>query len=142
MRGHGKDRPRRGIPFEVHADTAVEFRGERQDLEEMAGNLLDNACKWALSRVFVEVLVERGDKAAARGGGIEGGPMLRIIVDDDGRGLSADERAASSRRGTATGRVQAGLGARIVDRGRSGRAVWGEPDAGHRADRGVTGTAA
>jgi signal transduction histidine kinase len=47
---------------------------------------------WAEERVFVEVLVERGGSA-----GVE--PMLRIIVDDDGCGLSADERAKVSRRG-------------------------------------------
>src|SRR5467141_866359 len=73
----------RGVVIEVEADSAAKFRGERQDLEEMAGNLVDNACKWATSQVFIEVLVER--KAGA-------GPMLRILVDDDGRGLSAAER--------------------------------------------------
>src|ERR1700755_1402171 len=66
----------RGIVIEVKADRSAKFRGERQDIEEMAGNLVDNACKWAESRVFVEVLVERGSNAAMRGGGIEGGSML------------------------------------------------------------------
>ncbi len=49
----------RGIAIEVEADAQAKFRGERQDLEEMAGNLVDNACKWAASRVFIEVRVER-----------------------------------------------------------------------------------
>ena len=49
----------RGVAIEVEADAQAKFRGERQDLEEMAGNLVDNACKWAASRVFIEVLVER-----------------------------------------------------------------------------------
>src|ERR1700681_2612875 len=48
----------RGIAIGVEADAQAKFRGERQDLEEMAGNLVDNACKWAASRVFIEVLVE------------------------------------------------------------------------------------
>ena len=56
----------RGIVIEVEADASAKFRGERQDLEEMAGNLVDNACKWAESRVFIEVLVERGGGAGAR----------------------------------------------------------------------------
>src|SRR5260370_1306147 len=48
----------RGIAVAVDADPQAKFRGERQDLEEMAGNLVDNACKWAASQVFIEVLVE------------------------------------------------------------------------------------
>src|SRR3981189_3163025 len=82
----------RGIAIEVKADPQARFRGERQDLEEMAGNLVDNACKWAASQVFIEGLV---DPPALPGTG----PRLRIIVDDDGRGLSAAERAQVSRRG-------------------------------------------
>ena len=35
------------------------FRGERQDLEEMAGNLIDNACKWARARVRVRGAARR-----------------------------------------------------------------------------------
>src|SRR4030088_997632 len=65
----------RGIAIAVDADTSAKFRGERQDLEEMVGNLVDNACKWAQSRVFIEVLVQRTGDADA-------GPMLRITVDD------------------------------------------------------------
>ena len=66
-------------------------------------------------RVFVEVLVERGGGSATRGGG-EGGPMLRIIVDDDGRGLSPDERATVSRRGARLDESKpgSGLGLSIV----------------------------
>src|SRR5215470_6963020 len=52
----------RAVVIEVKADPAAKFRGERQDLEEMAGNLVDNACKWAASRVFIEVLVDAPHK--------------------------------------------------------------------------------
>jgi signal transduction histidine kinase len=106
----------RGIIIEVEADAAAKFRGERQDIEEMVGNLVDNACKWAESRVFVEVLVERGNSTAARGGGMEGGTTLRIIVDDDGRGLSPDQRATVSRRGARLDESKpgSGLGLSIV----------------------------
>ncbi|MGD0850807.1 ATP-binding protein [Bradyrhizobium sp.] len=97
----------RGIVIEVDANAQAKFRGERQDLEEMAGNLVDNACKWAASRVFIEVLVERP---------VGAGPMLRIIVDDDGRGLSAAERAQVSRRGQRLDESKpgSGLGLSIV----------------------------
>jgi signal transduction histidine kinase len=95
----------RGIAIDVKADAQARFRGERQDLEEMAGNLVDNACKWAASQVFIEVLVAPGAS-----------PMLRIIVDDDGRGLSAAERAQVSRRGQRLDESKpgSGLGLSIV----------------------------
>jgi signal transduction histidine kinase len=99
----------RGITITVKADTQAKFRGERQDLEEMAGNLVDNACKWAASQVSIEVRVE---PPAASGAG----PRLRIIVDDDGRGLSAAERAQVSRRGQRLDESKpgSGLGLSIV----------------------------
>jgi signal transduction histidine kinase len=99
----------RGIIVEARADPSAKFRGERQDLEEMVGNLVDNACKWAASRVFIEVLVEAPLQAGA-------GPRLRLIVDDDGRGLSEAERAQVSRRGQRLDESKpgSGLGLSIV----------------------------
>jgi len=99
----------RGIVIQLEADARARFRGERQDLEEMVGNLVDNACKWAASQVFIEVLVERALEPDA-------GAMLRIIVDDDGRGLSADERVQVSRRGQRLDESKpgSGLGLSIV----------------------------
>ena len=99
----------RGITITTKADPGAKFRGERQDLEEMAGNLVDNACKWATSRVFIEVKVEPPPEPRA-------GPRLRITVDDDGRGLSAAERAQVSRRGQRLDESKpgSGLGLSIV----------------------------
>jgi signal transduction histidine kinase len=99
----------RGIAIGVNTDAQAKFRGERQDLEEMVGNLIDNACKWATSQVFIEVLIERAAKAGA-------GPTLRIVVDDDGRGLSASERAQVFRRGQRLDESKpgSGLGLSIV----------------------------
>ena len=54
------------------------FGGERQDLEEMLGNLMDNACKWAKAKVRVGAAVKDG--------------LLRLSVEDDGPGLAADAR--------------------------------------------------
>ncbi|MFC0241236.1 sensor histidine kinase [Rhodopseudomonas telluris] len=93
--------------IQVRAEVAggLKFRGEKQDLEEMVGNLVDNACKWAASRVFIEATAERGETA-----------LLRIIVDDDGRGLSAAERAQVARRGKRLDESKpgSGLGLAIV----------------------------
>jgi signal transduction histidine kinase len=99
----------RNVVIEVEADAQARFRGERQDLEEMVGNLVDNACKWAASRVFVEVRMER-----AAGPGAS--PILRVAVDDDGRGLSAPQRTQASRRGQRLDESKpgSGLGLSIV----------------------------
>ena len=99
----------RGVLIGLEADPQAKFRGERQDLEEMAGNLVDNACKWAASRVFIEVRVERPLEPGA-------GHSLRIVVDDDGRGLSAEERSKVSRRGQRLDESKpgSGLGLSIV----------------------------
>jgi signal transduction histidine kinase len=79
----------RSIAIDVQAQPGLRFRGERPDLEEMIGNLVDNACKWAASRVEIAVAPERiGDQAG-----------LRMTVDDDGRGLSAEERDQVAKRG-------------------------------------------
>jgi signal transduction histidine kinase len=75
----------RGIAIDVEAPAGARFRGERQDLEEMVGNLVDNACKWARSRVTVEVVPERPQEA-------NGVPLVRLLIDDDGPGLTAAER--------------------------------------------------
>ncbi|WP_407147300.1 ATP-binding protein [Bradyrhizobium sp. ORS 86] len=99
----------RAISIEAKADPAARFRGERQDLEEMVGNLVDNACKWAASQVFIEVTVQAPKEQGA-------GPRLHIVVDDDGRGLSEAERAQVSRRGQRLDESKpgSGLGLSIV----------------------------
>jgi signal transduction histidine kinase len=75
----------RGIAIDVEAPGDARFLGERQDLEEMVGNLVDNACKWANSRVTVEVHPERAKDA-------NGAPTVRLVIDDDGPGLTPIER--------------------------------------------------
>jgi hypothetical protein len=53
----------KNLIIEVHADDKAQFQGERPDLEEMMGNLVDNACKWASSRVSIEVVREPTERA-------------------------------------------------------------------------------
>ncbi len=99
----------KNIAVDVKADETVRFRGERPDLEEMIGNLVDNACKWAGSRVSVEAGVERPDPASER-------QIVRIVVDDDGRGLSPSEREQVAKRGRRLDETKpgSGLGLSIV----------------------------
>ena len=75
----------RDIVVDAQATPGLSFRGERQDLEEMAGNLMDNGCKWARHLVRV-----RAEAAGAR---------LILTVEDDGPGLSPEERARVGERG-------------------------------------------
>ena len=69
----------RGIIIDAQCADELYFRGERQDLEEMLGNLIDNACKWARGRVRV-----RCEKDAGR---------LVLTVEDDGPGLRRSSSA-------------------------------------------------
>ena len=99
----------RAIAIEVRDGEHCRFRGERADLEEMIGNLVDNACKWASSRVVIEVLRERPDPASED-------QVVRIVVDDDGRGLSPSEREQAATRGRRLDETKpgSGLGLSIV----------------------------
>jgi signal transduction histidine kinase len=96
----------RGLSIDCEADPQLRFRGERQDLEEMIGNLLDNSCKWAAARVQVTACADAG-----------AGAMLRIEIEDDGPGLDAEAQAAALARGRRLDESQpgSGLGLAIVD---------------------------
>ncbi len=107
--GRTMEKIHRGIDIEVSAPSEAKFRGERQDFEEMVGNLVDNACKWARAQVSI-----RAELRAATDP--ERPAMLHILVDDDGKGLSPDERAQVSRRGKRLDESKpgSGLGLSIV----------------------------
>jgi signal transduction histidine kinase len=94
----------RNLEIVVHPPSMpAVFRGEEQDVQEMLGNLLDNACKWAVRRIEVSLAVS--------------GDELLITIDDDGRGIAEGERERVLNRGE---RVDeqfpgSGLGLAIVD---------------------------
>ena len=94
--------------LDIQADVAPElrFRGEKHDLEEMTGNLLDNACKWAASRVRVSA----GRQTIGRR------PFVTISLDDDGPGLTPENRLAAISRGQRLDESKpgSGLGLSIV----------------------------
>lgn len=66
-------------------DASLAFRGEEQDLQEMLGNLIDNAAKWARSRIEIQVSQEAG--------------RLGVKIDDDGKGVAEAERERVLKRG-------------------------------------------
>jgi signal transduction histidine kinase len=77
----------KAVDISMEAAGDVTFRGEREDLLEMAANLVDNACKYGKSQVIVRVL-----------GPVENNGLLEIVVEDDGPGLSdADIERAMAR---------------------------------------------
>ncbi len=92
----------RGVGIEVRVPPGHAVRGRREDLDEMLGNLLDNACKWARSRIVVE------SSAAAA--------AIVIVVDDDGPGLDPSMRSAVLQRGIRADEAApgSGLGLAIV----------------------------
>jgi signal transduction histidine kinase len=79
----------RGLKLKLQIPDELCFAGEEQDLQEMLGNLLDNACKWAHTTVTVQAEPLQG-AAPAR---------LRIQVLDDGPGIDAGQREAVLARG-------------------------------------------
>jgi signal transduction histidine kinase len=92
----------RRLDIEVHAPPALAVRCQREDLDEMLGNLMDNACTWARTRVRVT--------AASTGA------TVTLLVEDDGPGLDEAERATVLRRGVRLDEAVpgSGLGLAIV----------------------------
>ena len=96
----------RGVDIAVCLpDAPLFFAGEAQDLQEMLGNLLDNACKWAQSTVRLQAQAP-------------GGQPLRLVVsvEDDGPGIGAAQRAQAVERGVRLDETVpgSGLGLAIV----------------------------
>ena len=86
-----------GVEVILNIQTGLFVRVEQQDLEEMLGNVMENACKWANSRV--EVRCEPGDNG-----------LMMIHIDDDGEGLSEEEMAAAVKRGVRLDETAPGTG--------------------------------
>lgn len=92
----------RGVQVEVEVEPGHHFRGQSADLDEMLGNLLDNACKWARGRVRMTSDIS--------------GETLRITIDDDGPGIDAAMRETVLQRGVRLDETPhgSGLGLAIV----------------------------
>jgi signal transduction histidine kinase len=104
----------RGIQIDTDCDAGLRFQGEKQDLEEMLGNLLDNACKWAKTTVYLRVRTLTDEMAL--GQGRKPARMLVIQVEDDGPGLTSEQRQEIGKRGVRLDESKpgSGLGLSIV----------------------------
>lgn len=92
----------RHVAIDVHVSHEHFARTQREDLDEMLGNLIDNACKWAKSRVEIRSAVQDGH--------------VIITIDDDGPGLAPSLRATVLQRGVRADEAApgSGLGLAIV----------------------------
>jgi signal transduction histidine kinase len=86
----------RQLAIDVRIPPSMAVRVQREDLDEMLGNLLENACKWTRSRVNI--------------GADAGAATIAIIIDDDGPGLRADLRTTVLQRGVRADEQVAGTG--------------------------------
>jgi signal transduction histidine kinase len=98
----------RALDITCDGENAARFRGEQQDLEEIVGNLVDNACKWAKTRVAVTTEYE-----APAG---EASGRLTVLIDDDGPGLTPEQMEQATERGKRLDETKpgSGLGLSIV----------------------------
>jgi signal transduction histidine kinase len=96
------------IDIELHLpDGEVAFAGETEDLEEIAGNLLENAMKWARRRVSVTLHEPDG---SSRSGSV------RLVIEDDGPGIPPEKASEALKRGKRLDETKpgSGLGLSIV----------------------------
>ncbi|MDQ3246405.1 MAG: sensor histidine kinase [Pseudomonadota bacterium] len=97
------DRLYESATVDIAGDRSAQVRVERQDLDEMLGNLVENAAKYGGGRVFVTVEPN--------------GASVDILVEDDGPGIPQQERESIFARGArldTTGKPGTGLGLAIV----------------------------
>jgi signal transduction histidine kinase len=96
------DRLYENVTVDIAGDRNAQVRVERQDLDEMLGNLVENAAKYGGGRVFVTVEPK--------------GSTVDILVEDDGKGIPQEQRDAIFQRGARldTDKPGTGLGLAIV----------------------------
>ncbi len=98
----------RDMKVEVLCPGGIRFRGERQDLEEIIGNLLDNAFKYARTRIRLRGELEDGGRHQRR--------WLVLTIEDDGPGLPRKDHEKALKRGQRLDETRpgSGLGLSIV----------------------------
>lgn len=103
----------KGIEFTIHCESGLAFRGEKQDIEELLGNLMDNAAKWSAGKVRLKASAVTGVQAAKNADQTR---KLSVIIEDDGPGVPPQQRADMMKRGRRLDETKpgSGLGLSIV----------------------------
>jgi len=96
----------KNIDFDIDLMEGLVFRGEKRDLEEMAGNLMDNGCKWTKSFLEIRSFVDPEDET-----------NFVVVVCDDGPGMAKDQYVEALKRGARLDEATpgSGFGLAIVD---------------------------
>lgn len=115
----------KGVEIDWRAPDDLMFRGERQDLMEIAGNVMDNACKWATGKV----------RAAALSTGRP--DCFKLVVEDDGPGVPAEKREEMLKRGERLDERAPGSGLGLSIVAELARAYDGAVTLGDAADGGL-----
>ncbi|MEL6373388.1 MAG: ATP-binding protein [Pseudomonadota bacterium] len=92
MRALGRINEARGVTYTSEVEAGAKFQGEKQDIEEMLGNLMENGGKWAKSQVSVSLSVRSDPQDRTK-------RRLAICVEDDGPGLTAEQCEQAIARG-------------------------------------------
>jgi signal transduction histidine kinase len=100
----------RGLTIDVLVAEDHVVRCQREDLDEMLGSLLDNACKWARSRVVVTSRTVPPEGGSHQVGAAGGSHAVEITVDDDGPGIAPALRDAVLQRGVRADEAAPGSG--------------------------------
>ncbi|WEX11937.1 ATP-binding protein [Chelativorans sp. AA-79] len=83
-------------------ESEIVFAGEREDLEEITGNLLENAMKWASGKVVLSLGLVQADEAGPR--------SFRVVIEDDGPGIPEDQARQALKRGRRLDESKPGTG--------------------------------
>ena len=96
----------KNIDFDIDLMEGLVFRGAKRDLEEMAGNLMDNGCKWTATSLQIKSYVDPQDETS-----------FVFAVSDDGPGMAADNYVEALKRGARLDEATpgSGFGLAIVD---------------------------
>ena len=119
--------PDKEITFGISSEKLV-FSGEKEDLEEILGNLMENAGKWSRGRIGLSI---------EPAGGAEDKRRIRLTVEDDGPGIASEMRDEALKRGKRLDETVPGTGLGLAIVAETASAYGGTVELGESADGGL-----